>query len=132
MTQELINIIAKTIHEELSRQAILEYLDNPFDATKIAESVIASIKTEQPIDDIVARAKIEATKASKKFPQPTYITLKIAEEAGEVIRGCIHYGEKRMEWTEVEQEIVQLIAMIIRLLEEGDQINNIIPPYKEK
>jgi len=81
-----------------------------------------------PIDDIVTRAKAAAAKASVKFPQPNYVALKIAEEAGEVVRGCVHYAEKRMGWEEVEGEIVHHIAMLIRLVTEGDQINGVTPP----
>jgi hypothetical protein len=33
-----------------------------------------------------------------------------------------------MEWSEVEGEIIQLIAMLIRFVTEGDQINGITPP----
>lgn len=67
-------------------------------------------------------AIMAATKAIKKFPQPNYVTLKIAEEAGEVVRGCVHHVEGRMEWAEVEGEIIQLLAMIIRLVTEGDGV----------
>lgn len=77
---------------------------------------------------LVERARNAAEKASRKFPQPNYVTLKIAEEAGEVVRGCVHYAENRMEWSEVEGEIVQLLAMLIRLVTEGDQINGVTPP----
>lgn len=77
---------------------------------------------------LVARAREAATKASAKFPQPNYVTLKIAEEAGEVVRGAVHYAEGRLDWTELEGEIVQLIAMLIRFVTEGDQINGIMPP----
>lgn len=80
--------------------------------------------------ELVARARQSATKASAKFPQPNYVTLKIAEEAGEVVRGAVHYAEGRMEWSEVEGEIVQLIAMLIRFVTEGDQINGITPPAR--
>jgi hypothetical protein len=78
--------------------------------------------------ELVARARQSATKASAKFPQPNYVTLKIAEEAGEVVRGAVHYAENRMEWDEVEGEIVQLLAMLIRFVTEGDQINGVTPP----
>jgi len=77
---------------------------------------------------LVERARASATKASAKFPQPNYVTLKIAEEAGEVIRGAVHYAERRMEWSEVEGEIIQLLAMLIRFVTEGDQVNGIVPP----
>lgn len=77
---------------------------------------------------LVERARAAAAKASAKFPQPNYVTLKIAEEAGEVIRGAVHYAERRMEWSEVEGEIIQLLAMLIRFVTEGDQVNGIVPP----
>lgn len=77
---------------------------------------------------LVEKARAAAAKASIKFPQPNYVTLKIAEEAGEVVRGAVHYAENRMEWSEVEGEIVQLLAMLIRFVTEGDQINGVTPP----
>lgn len=77
---------------------------------------------------LVGKARVAAEKAMRKYPQPNYIALKIAEEAGEVVRGCVHYAENRMEWSEVEGEIVQLLAMLIRLVTEGDEINGVLPP----
>jgi len=84
--------------------------------------------TPEYFDILVARAKTAADKARVKFPQPSYVTLKIAEVAGEVVRGCVHYAENRMEWDEVEGEIVQLLAMLIRLVTEGDEVNGVKPP----
>ena len=78
--------------------------------------------------DLVAKARVAAEKATRKFPQPNYVTLKIAEEAGEVVRGAVHYAEGRMPWDEVDGEIIQLIAMLIRFVTEGDEINGIRPP----
>lgn len=80
------------------------------------------------VGELVLKARAAATKASIKFPQPNYVALKIAEEAGEVVRGAVHYAEGRMEWEEVEGEIVQLLAMLIRFVTEGDEINGVIPP----
>ncbi|WP_198650746.1 hypothetical protein [Agrobacterium pusense] len=77
---------------------------------------------------LVDMARVSATKAKIKFPQPNYVTLKIAEEAGEVVRGAVHFAEDRMEWSEVEGEIVQLLAMLIRFVTEGDEVNGCIPP----
>ncbi|MCA0402046.1 MAG: hypothetical protein LCH38_14680 [Proteobacteria bacterium] len=87
-------------------------------------------RVAHPIDAIVDRAKTAAAKASARFPQPNYIALKVAEEAGEVVRGCVHFAEGRMTWEEVEGEIVQLIAMLIRLVTEGDEINGVYPPTR--
>lgn len=72
-----------------------------------------------------AAAMVEA---KVKFPQPNYVTLKVAEEAGEVVRGAVHYAEGRLSWGELENEAIQTIAMILRLLTEGDEINGVIPP----
>lgn len=77
---------------------------------------------------LVSKARISADKAMVKFPQPNYVLLKVAEEAGEVVQAGVHYAENRMSWGEVEGEIVQLVAMLIRLVTEGDQINGITPP----
>ncbi len=77
---------------------------------------------------LVAMARKSADKAMRKFPQPNYVLLKVAEEAGEVVQAGVHYAENRMTWEEVEGEIIQLLAMLIRLVTEGDQINGITPP----
>lgn len=77
---------------------------------------------------LVAMARVSADKAIRKLPQPNYVLLKVAEEAGEVVQAGVHYAENRMEWWQVEGEIVQLLAMLIRLVTEGDQVNGITPP----
>lgn len=77
---------------------------------------------------LVAMARVSADKAIRKFPQPNYVLLKVAEEAGEVVQAGVHYAENRMEWGQLEGEIVQLLAMLIRLVTEGDQVNGITPP----
>lgn len=77
---------------------------------------------------ILSRAVSAAEKARVKFPQPNYVTLKVAEEAGEVVRAAVHYAEGRANWSDVEDEGVQAIAMVLRLLAEGDQVNGVAPP----
>ena len=112
-----------------------EYLDKvktlgiEYDRSAIVSSSRQAVLEEADyFASLVSRARAAATKATTKFPQPNYVVLKIAEEAGEVVRGCVHYAEKRMDWSEVEGEIVQLLAMLIRLVTEGDQVNGVIPP----
>lgn len=77
---------------------------------------------------LVLKARESAEKAMVKFPQPNYVLLKVAEEAGEVVQAGVHYAENRMSWQEVEGEVVQLMAMLFRLMTEGDQVNGVIPP----
>lgn len=77
---------------------------------------------------LVNAARLAADKAMRKHPQPNYVLLKVAEEAGEVVQAGVHYAEGRMTWQDLEGEIVQLLAMLIRLVTEGDQVNGITPP----
>lgn len=86
----------------------------------------------QPAPDyfssLIYQARVSANKAALKFPQPNYVLLKVAEEAGEVVRAGVHYAENRLAWDEVEGEIIQLLAMLIRLVTEGDEVNGVTPP----
>ena len=41
---ELIEKMARAIHETMSAQAVIEYLDNPFDASAIAQAVLTAIE----------------------------------------------------------------------------------------
>ncbi|MGS3215616.1 hypothetical protein [Aeromonas caviae] len=99
-----------------------------------ADPALLASKQPSPVvmgdyfSSLVAMARISADKAMRKFPQPNYVLLKVAEEAGEVVQAGVHYAENRMKWAQVEGEIVQLLAMLIRLVTEGDQINGITPP----
>lgn len=116
-------------------EMILAHAEDPALAPVAAalSAAIAALSQEQrgAVDyfgALVEKARAAALKASAKFPQPNYVTLKIAEEAGEVVRGAVHYAENRMEWSEVEGEIVQLLAMLIRFVTEGDEVNGVRPP----
>lgn len=77
---------------------------------------------------LVAKARIAADKAMKKFPQPNYVLNKVSEEHGEVIKAVVHYLEGRETWQNVEGELVDNLAMLIRLVVEGDQVIGFTPP----
>ena len=83
----------------------------------------------RPTHDAVARlveaARTEAEKAMRKFPQPNYVISKVAEEAGEVVKAAIHCAEGREAPENVKLEIVQAMAMLIRLYVEGDQVHGL-------
>ena len=83
----------------------------------------------RPTHDAVARlveaARTEAEKAMRKFPQPNYVISKVAEEAGEVVKAAIHCAEGREKPENVRAEIVQAMAMLIRLYLEGDQVHGL-------
>ncbi|WP_275269579.1 hypothetical protein [Pantoea ananatis] len=86
------------------------------------------IKLPDYFDSLVEQARPRAEKAMVKFPQPNYVLNKVAEESGEVIKAVIHYTEGRETWENVETEIIDNLAMLIRLVKEGDQVIGFTPP----
>lgn len=77
--------------------------------------------------ELTIDAMHEAEKASIKFPQPNYVVTKIAEESGEVIKEAIHVAEGRGDIVNLRKEIVQAMAMLMRLYIEGDQVHGVPP-----
>lgn len=77
---------------------------------------------------LVLAARIRAEKAMIKFPQPNYVLAKLAEEHGEVVKEVVHYAEGRGDWSKLENELIDNLAMMIRLVKEGDQTINFTPP----
>lgn len=121
--------------ETAQRNAEFIALANPANILALVEALEkAQQRNAEPEEQndyfasLVAMARVSADKAMRKFPQPNYVLLKVAEEAGEVVQDGVHYAENRMKWKQVEGEIVQLLAMLIRLVTEGDQVNGITPP----
>ena len=60
---------------------------------------------------LLTDAHIEAVVAMQKFPQPSYVISKVAEEAGEVVKAAIHCAEGRETKENVRDEIKQAMAM---------------------
>ena len=85
------------------------------------------------IQGIVSRSIGEARRASRKFPQPNKVLLKVAEEAGAVVKSGVHLCEGR-DFTrdDLEGEVVQTIAMCFRLLIEGDGTIDLPATYQEQ
>ncbi|UAN58313.1 hypothetical protein [Serratia sp. JSRIV004] len=116
--------LAAAVRREESLKASVDVLGR-----RIAElEQPAPIAPDDYFSSLVVEARLSADKAMKKHPQPNYVLLKVAEEAGEVVQASVHFAENRMSWDQVEGEIVQLMAMLIRLVTEGDQVNGITPP----
>lgn len=86
------------------------------------------IRLPDYFDSLVNQARERAEKAMTKFPQPNYVLNKVAEESGEVIKAVIHYTEGRETWENVEAELIDNLAMLIRLIKEGDQVIGFTPP----
>jgi hypothetical protein len=75
--------------------------------------------------ELMGDAFEEAVMAMRKFPQPNYVLCKVAEETGEVVKASIHFAEGRETAPAVRKEIVQAIAMLVRLYVEGDKVNGV-------
>lgn len=72
----------------------------------------------------------ELERARKKFPNPDYLVTALAEEAGEAIRASLEvmYSKGTEETRQaLLKELVQTMAMCVRLYNEGDPIHKIEP-----
>ena len=94
---------------------------------ELEAAVAAERERMGPIADILPDAVIAAEKAMLKFPQPNYVISKWAEETGEVTKDLIHVAEGRQTFEKLRGEIVQSLAMLHRLLVEGDQVHGLPP-----
>ncbi|WP_447879594.1 hypothetical protein [Serratia fonticola] len=102
-----------------------------YEALKVCMGPNLSLQPALPDDYfglLVRKARASADQAMRKHPQPNYVLNKVAEESGEVIKAVIHYTEGREEWVNVEGEIIDNLAMLIRLVIEGDQVIGFTPP----
>jgi hypothetical protein len=93
-----------------------------------AEAAEAKLADQDYFASLVSKARVAADKAITKFPQPNYVLNKVSEEHGEVIKAVVHYMEGRETWENVEGELVDNLAMLIRLVVEGDQVIGFTPP----
>ena len=85
------------------------------------------------LNSIVSRSVDQVQRAVNKFPQPNYCLLKVAEEAGEVVKAGVHLAEGRdFTHADLEGEVVDTIAMLFRVLIEGDQVIGLPPTYKDR
>ncbi len=92
-----------------------------------AERDAALAKAYGPILDLLPDAVLAAGKAMRKYPQPNYVISKWAEETGEVTKDLIHMAEGRQTADKLRGEIVQSLAMLHRLMVEGDQVHGLPP-----
>ena len=113
----------------LAQKAPIEDMNAVECTCKGSDEMCPCQNTPHPAPDAVARlveaARAEAEKAMRKFPQPNYVISKVAEEAGEVVKAAIHCAEGRETPENVKLEIVQAMAMLIRLYVEGDQVHGL-------
>ena len=78
-----------------------------------------------PILTLLAEATEEVARARQLFPNANHLTTAFAEEAGEVIKAVMDHMQKGSPRADVRKEIVQAIAMAIRLETEGDPVHRL-------
>ena len=66
------------------------------------------------------QVQAELARARAKFPSPDHLTLALAEESGEVVKAMLDLRAGKGTLQELHAEIIQTMAMCVRLLEEGD------------
>lgn len=68
------------------------------------------------------QALAEVERARELFPGSKHLVLALAEESGEVVKAVLdnYHGKEGAALEDIEKEIVQLVAMCVRLWEEGD------------
>ncbi len=79
--------------------------------------------------NLLTAAQLETARARTLFPDPAHLLHALTEEHGEVVKAALNLYEGKGTYEELDKEIVQLIAMCIRLHEEGDPAINLDPVY---
>jgi len=82
---ELIEAMARAIHETMTGQAIFEYLDNPFDASAIASATLTAIEAQG-----LAIVPVEATDGQSNVGGLQMIK---ADNAAGIYRAMIEAGK---------------------------------------
>ena len=62
--------------------------------------------------------RTEVEQARHKFPRPDLLLTALVEEVGELAQALLQHGSGEL----VEREAIQVAAVAIRILEEGDPI----------
>ena len=77
-----------------------------------------------PMTKLFDQVRAECARARKKFPEPTYTMTALTEEVGELARAVLHtVGTSEPDpyaAGQVEAEAIQVMAMCVRLLHDGD------------
>lgn len=75
----------------------------------------------------IEEVKEELVRARARYPNPNLLTTAMAEESGEAIKAILDHMSHKGCLTQVKHELIQTIAMCVRLLEEGDPIHKLPP-----
>ena len=77
-----------------------------------------------PMTDLFNEVRAETARARAKFPKPMYTMTALTEEVGELARAVLHTCASNepnpYAAGEVKKEAIQVMAMCVRLLHDGD------------
>lgn len=76
--------------------------------------------------------KNELVRARAKFPKPDYLLSAFSEESGELVKSVLDHMFEKATKDEVYAEAIQVIAMAVRIIEEGDPIHKLTPLIQTK
>ena len=72
------------------------------------------------IEEIIGDAQEEVVSARRKFPSNKHLLHAFQEEAGEVTKAYLDCSQNKGTPQQIRTELIQTIAMAIRLIQEGD------------
>jgi NTP pyrophosphatase (non-canonical NTP hydrolase) len=76
---------------------------------------------------LMNQVQAEVRRARTLHQSPDLLTTAFAEEAGEVIKAILDHRAGKGPLSDVKKEIVQTMAMCVRLLDEGDPLHSLPP-----
>lgn len=96
------------------------------DTPEILAAVREGLEIKHPLD-WPAAVVAEVARGRAKFPSPDHLTLALGEEVGEVQRAVLHHRYEGGSIEDVRKELVQVMCVAVRLLEEGDPTVSLPP-----
>ena len=99
--------------QELKERAIQESTEELAD--DLATNVALSWE-----EDLFKRVAAEATRARGKFPEPRWLLMAMNEEVGELNKAVLQHICDGRSMESVRTELIQSMAMLLRLWTEGD------------
>ena len=86
----------------------------------LVQGLATLLESQGAIPSWMRQVQDELARARAKFPCADHLTLAMAEESGEVVKAMLDLRAGKGTLQELHAEIIQTMAMCVRLLEEGD------------
>ena len=107
--------------EEIRRRLVDgEDAPDQIEYVEAIEDLCDALDNMRELRGFFREALVEAERARQLHPSPDHLTLAFSEEAGEVVKAVLDHKEGKGFLPAVHGEIVQAMAMLIRLHQEGD------------